>query len=71
MLTPLSSMTSNQAKYNWSKECQNVFDTINKLVFRETLLSYPYFNQPFEIHTDGSKLHLQLVIRHKGKPITF
>ena len=28
ILTPLSSMTSKQAKWNWSKECQKAFDTI-------------------------------------------
>ena len=29
---PLSSMTSEQAKWNWSKLCQKAFDTIKKLV---------------------------------------
>ena len=28
----LSSMTSKQAKFIWSKECQRAFDTIKKLV---------------------------------------
>ena len=44
ILTPLSSMTSKQAKWNWSKAYQKAFDTIKKLVSRETLLSYPNFN---------------------------
>ena len=56
ILTPLSSMTPKQAKWNWSKECQKAFDTIKKLVSRVTLLSYPNFNEPFEIHMDKSKL---------------
>ena len=47
ILTPLSSMTSKQAKWNWSKECRNTFDTNKKLVSKETLLSYPNFNKPF------------------------
>ena len=64
-------MTSKQAKWNWSKGCQNEFDTIKKLISRETLLSYPNFNEPFEIHTDASKLQLGSVISQKGKPITF
>ena len=66
ILTPLSSMTS-----NWSKECQKSFDTTKKLVSRETLLSYPNFNEPFKIHTDVSKLKLGSVISQKGKPIAF
>ena len=32
ILTPLSSMTSKQTKWNWSKEYQKTFDTIKKLV---------------------------------------
>ena len=64
-------MTSKQAKWNWSKECQKSFDTIKKLVSRDTLLSYPNFKKPFENHTDASKLQLGSVISHKGKPIAF
>ena len=44
---------------------------MKKLVSRETLLSYPNFNEPFEIHTDRSKLQLGSVINQKGKPIAF
>ena len=64
-------MTSKQAKRNWSKECQKTFDTIRKLVSRDTLLSYPNFNKPFEIHMGVSKLLLGLVISQKSKPIAF
>ena len=64
-------MTSKQAKWNWSKECQKAFDTIKKLISRETLLSNPNFNEPFKIHTDASKLQLGSVISQKGKSIAF
>ena len=47
ILTPLYSMISNQAKWNWSKECHMAFDKMRKSVYRETLLSYPNFNEPF------------------------
>ena len=66
ILTPLSSMTSNQAKWNQSEECQKVFDINKMLLSRESLLSYPNFNKPFEIHTDASKLKLGSVISQKG-----
>ena len=47
------------------------FDKIKKLVSRETLLSYPDFNKPFEIHTDASKVQLGAVISQNNKPIAF
>ena len=71
ILTPLSSMTSKEAKWNWTSECQEAFDKIKKLVSRETLLSYPDFNKTFEIHTDASKVQLGAVISQNNKPIAF
>ena len=70
-VTRLSSMTSKQAKWDWSKECWKAFDTIKQLISKETLLSYPNFNEPFEIYTVASKLQQGSVISQKGKPITF
>ena len=69
ILTPLSNMTSKQVKWNLSKECQKAFDSIKKLVLRETLLSDPTFNEPFEVHMDASKLHLRSVISQKVNPL--
>ena len=62
-------MTSKQAKWNWSKEYQKAFDTIKNLVSRETLLSYPNFNESFEIHTDASKLQLDQKLVKKVNPL--
>ena len=47
------------------------FDTIKKLVSKETLLSYPYFNEPYVIYTDASKLQLGAVISQDDKLIAF
>jgi RNase H-like domain found in reverse transcriptase len=35
------------------------------------MLAFPDFNQPFDIHTDASKLQLGTVISQNDKPITF
>ena len=42
-----------------------------KIVARETLLVYPNFNQPFDIHTDASDKQLGAVISQNGLPIAF
>ena len=69
ILTPLSTVTSKQIKWNWSKNRQKAFDTIEKLFSRESLLSYLNVTESFEIHMDASKVQLGSVISQKGNPI--
>src|SRR5688500_16971174 len=38
---------------------------------QETLLAYPYFSEPFDIHTDASLYQLGACISQNGKPIAF
>ena len=64
-------MNSKQAKWNWNQVYQKTFDTNEKLVSIDTLLTYPNFNRPFVIHTDASKLQLGTVISQDDKPIAF
>ena len=71
LLAPLSSMTSKTVKWNWTKEHQTAFDEMKRMIAKETLLTYPDFNKPFEIHTDASKLQLGACISQDGKPIAF
>ena len=67
ILTPLSSTTSKQAKWNWNKVCQKIFDTIR--ILGESLLFYPNLNEPFEINIDTNKLQRGSVISQKVKSI--
>ena len=71
ILAPLTSLTSKQAIWKWTDEHQNAFDAMKKIVAREVLLSYPNFNEPFEIHTDASATQLGAVISQKNRPIAF
>ena len=42
-----------------------------RIVARDTLLTYPYLNETFNIHTHASAFQLGAVISHKYKHITF
>ena len=44
---------------------------MKRIISRETLLSYPDFTAPFDIHTNASDLQLGAVISQRGKPIAF
>ena len=53
---------SKQATWTWTKEHQKAFEHMKISISRETLLVYPNFRKPFEIHTDNSKVQLGAVI---------
>ena len=54
----------------WGLE-QYAFDKIKRIVARDTLLTYPDFNENFKIHTDARNLKLGAVILQNVKPISF
>jgi UDP-N-acetyl-D-mannosaminuronic acid transferase (WecB/TagA/CpsF family) len=71
ILSPLTALTSVKVKWRWNDLEQNAFDTMKRIMARETILAYPNFNKPFEIHTDASAHQLGAVISQDGKPIAF
>jgi hypothetical protein len=71
ILAPLTKLVSKKQKFVWEKEQQDAFETIKKIISKETLLVYPNFNEPFQIHTDASHRQLGAVISQKGMPIAF
>jgi hypothetical protein len=71
ILSPLSALTSAKVKWKWTSDCQQAFDEMKQMIARETLLTYPNFNKPFEIHTDASQVQLGACISQEGKPVAF
>lgn len=70
-IAPLTELTSDKVKFKWGPVQQEAFNNVKKIIARETLLAYPDFNKPFEVHTDASHLQLGAVISQDGKPIAF
>ena len=62
MLVPLTILTSIKRIFKWTQVAQDAFDRIKQIVARDTLLTYPYFNEIFKIHTDASAFELGAVI---------
>ena len=58
-------------KFNWTQVEQDAFNEIKRIVARDTLLTYPDFNETFKINNDATTFQLGAVISHKGKSITF
>ena len=71
LLAPLSRLTSKTVPWKWTAVEQKAFTDLKKIISKETLLTYPDFNKPFDIHTDASDKQLGSVISQNGRPIAF
>eukprot|EP00957_Ditylum_brightwellii_P081809 6224202-Ditylum_brightwellii.AAC.1 len=71
LLAPLSKLTSNTAKWEWTDVHRMSFHKMKELLIKEVLLTYPNFNEPFNIHMDASDAQLGAVISQNGVPIAF
>ncbi len=71
LLAPLSAFLSVKVKYKWGENKQKAFNAIMHFISRQTLLTYPDFDQPFDIHTDASNIQLGAVIFQENKPIVY
>ena len=71
ILAPLNALNRKGVKYEWKPEHQRAFDNIKRVMAKDTLLHYPDFNKPFEIHTDASLHQIGAVITQEGKPVAF
>ena len=62
ILAPPINLISNEPKWERTDVHQKAFDRIKKLVYKETLLSFPDFSKHFDIYTDASHTQLGAVI---------
>ena len=73
LLEPFTAISSGKkgTKIKWTEGLETAFQQIKGMVSQETLLTYPNWNKPFEIHTDASDFQLGAVISQEGKPVAF
>ena len=69
MLAPLTRLTSKNVPFKWTDLEQKAFDDIKKHITKDTLLTYPNFNKPFDVHTDASDKQIGAVISQDSRPI--
>ena len=53
-LAPSTKLTSSKVKNKWIKTKQEALEEIKRIVTRNNLLDYLYFNREFKIHKDAS-----------------
>ena len=73
ILEPFTAISSGKkgTKIKWTPELEMAFIKVKGMVCQETLLTYPDWSKPFDIHTDASDFQLGAVISQEGRPIAF
>ena len=71
ILAPLTKLTGKKANWEWKEEHTEAFNSIKRVLAKETLLVYPDFSKPFELYTDASDYQLGAALMQEGKPIAF
>ena len=67
----MAALASKTTKWKWEPQHQKAFAVAKRIIAKETLLAYPNFNKPFQIHTNASHYQLGAVVSQEGKPIAF
>ena len=60
-----------RAQKKWTDELESAFQEAKQMASKSTMLTYPDWSKPFDIHTDASDFQLGAVISQEGKPIAF
>lgn len=74
ILTPLIEATKigkKKALIQWNDQLDQAFKSLKDVVASETLLSYPDWTKPFDLHADASDYQLGGVLSQEGRPIAF
>jgi hypothetical protein len=58
----LNYLTKKYKKFEWTMECQNMFDTLKKWFMEEPVLLMPNQSKPFQIKSDTSKVATRAIL---------
>jgi transposase InsO family protein len=59
---PLHEIQSNKSAFNWTENCQKVFDQLKTLLSQEPLMAFPDFKKKFILETDASNFAIGAVL---------
>jgi hypothetical protein len=51
---PITSLLKNDTKFNWSSECNEVFEQLKVLLTTTPVLAQPDVEKPFDVYCDES-----------------
>jgi hypothetical protein len=68
---PVTELLKKGTKYVWSKECDEAFQTLKKLLTTSSMLAQPDIAKPFDVYCDASGTGLGCVLMQEGRVISY
>ncbi|WVZ89505.1 LOW QUALITY PROTEIN: hypothetical protein U9M48_035898 [Paspalum notatum var. saurae] len=68
---PMTSLMKKNAKYLWSSNCEEAFQTLKKLLTSAPVLAQPDVTKPFDVYCDASGNGLGRVLMREGRVIAY
>jgi hypothetical protein len=68
---PITELLKKGNKYVWSKDCDQAFLTLKKLLTTSPVLVYPDIAKPFDVYYDASDIGLGCVLMQEGWVISY
>jgi hypothetical protein len=68
---PITELLKKGNKYMWSKDCDEAFNTLKKLLTTSPLLAQPDIAKSFDVYCDASDTGLGCVLMQEGQEITY
>jgi hypothetical protein len=68
---PIIELLRKGNKYVWSKDCDEAFQTLKKLLTTSPVLAQPDITKPFDIYCDASDTSLGCILMQEGRVISY
>lgn len=71
LLSPIFKAKSARNRFVWSADCEAAFKEIKARISQDTLLCYPRWNEPFELHVDASAVAAGAMLKQSHGVIAY
>jgi hypothetical protein len=68
---PITELLKKDNKYVWSKDCNEAFQTLKKLLTTSPVLAQPDISMSFDVYCDASGTGLGCVLMQEGRVISY
>ena len=68
---PMTALLEKNAKFVWSKQCQDSFEELKKRLTSAPVLVLPYLSKSFSIYCDASRQGLGCVLMQEGRVVAY